>query len=244
MAAPGGGAGEDTGGSLSATNRVLWLRAGVGVFSDAGSTVANNTDLVQQWKDPAAVQIAAQATSGSRPRRDTNVINGYSVLSTFVSSVNRSMSIPHHSDLDITGSLTIFMCLKVASGSVSLLHKGVSGVAGAYYYYLSAGRPTLDRPWVQAGTASTTSIGTSAFRVIGVRVNGTAVKHWTDGVANGTSTLGAGTGSVQPLGLFKLNGGSADLDAQVAEIGIYNAALSDGDVDTNNAYLGAKHGLF
>ncbi len=53
----------------SLTNLVAWYSADSGVYNDAGSTLATNTQTVQQWNDKSGnAYHLKQATSGKRPQ--------------------------------------------------------------------------------------------------------------------------------------------------------------------------------
>lgn len=56
---------------------VGWYDAGVGVYKDAGTTLAVNNDTVQQWKDQSGnSRHLNQATAGKRPTYKTAGLNG------------------------------------------------------------------------------------------------------------------------------------------------------------------------
>lgn len=55
----------------------LWLKADANVYKDAGSTLAVDGDLVQQWNDQSGNgNHASQATGANRPIFKTNIQNG------------------------------------------------------------------------------------------------------------------------------------------------------------------------
>lgn len=59
----------------------VWLKADAGVFNDAGSTPAADTDTVQQWNDQSGNgNHATQATSGKRPTYRTGIKNSLPVI--------------------------------------------------------------------------------------------------------------------------------------------------------------------
>jgi hypothetical protein len=61
----------------NATNLQVWIKADKSVFTDAGSTLATNSDLVQQWNNlaPAASIHAIQTTAGNKPVFQTTGYN-------------------------------------------------------------------------------------------------------------------------------------------------------------------------
>lgn len=65
----------------SISGLVLWLKADVGVYNDAGSTLATDTQTVQQWNDQSGNNNhVSQATSGKRPTFRTNIHNSLAVV--------------------------------------------------------------------------------------------------------------------------------------------------------------------
>jgi hypothetical protein len=59
----------------------LWLKADAGVFSDAGTTPAVDTNTIQQWNDQSGLgNHATQATAGKRPTYKTAIQNGLAVV--------------------------------------------------------------------------------------------------------------------------------------------------------------------
>lgn len=81
------------GGVGNSTNNVLWLDPTFGVFSDAGSTLANNNDNVQQWNDRSGNgRNATQGTVGNRPNYITNALNGNPVIRFSSTALDRLVS--------------------------------------------------------------------------------------------------------------------------------------------------------
>jgi hypothetical protein len=63
------------------TNQLVWLRGGKEVYSDNGTTLAVNDDLVYLWKDQSGNgNNFAHATSGNRPTYKTGIIGAQPVL--------------------------------------------------------------------------------------------------------------------------------------------------------------------
>jgi len=58
-----------------------WWNAGAGVFSDAGSTPAVDTNTIQQWNDQSGnARHFSQATATNRPTYRTSIVNGQPVI--------------------------------------------------------------------------------------------------------------------------------------------------------------------
>src|SRR4051812_39177630 len=58
----------------------FWATGNSGVFKDAGTIPAVNSDTVQQWNDGAALRNLSQATGGNRPTYIAPDLNGYNGL--------------------------------------------------------------------------------------------------------------------------------------------------------------------
>lgn len=69
----------------------LWLKADVGVYNDAGVTLATNSQTVRQWNDQSGSgNNISQSTSGNRPVYKTNQFQGLPAIN-FVSASNNYM---------------------------------------------------------------------------------------------------------------------------------------------------------
>ena len=69
------------GGVGKSTNNMLWLKADVQAYIDAGATLATNGQTVLQWNDQSGNNNnASQATAGSRPTYTTGVVNSKPVI--------------------------------------------------------------------------------------------------------------------------------------------------------------------
>ena len=75
------GQGTGPGGVGTSSTNILWLRAGAGAFTDAGTTEATDGDNVQQWNDQSGNNNhVSQSTLSFRPNLETNIVNGRSVI--------------------------------------------------------------------------------------------------------------------------------------------------------------------
>lgn len=81
------------GGVGNASTNVLWLSADSAVYSDAGVTLAANTNNVAQWNDRSGNgRNASHATAGERPNYQTGVLNGLPVIRFSASNGDRLLS--------------------------------------------------------------------------------------------------------------------------------------------------------
>jgi hypothetical protein len=219
---------------------LVWFKADSSVFSDAGSTPATNGGTVEQWNDQSGNAVhASQATSGSRPTYRTNQINGLPAVD-FATS--KWMSFTEQTVTDFT----IFVVAKQGSASAVKTVIGGSntsskitlrfenGVGGGGYNLrntIGAGVTTFEeepldfiQACVRSGASSTT-----------MRVD--EVDSGTPGGASsslGVSHLGTSLSSGTPTNF---------LNGLIAEVIIYNTALSDGNRAVIEGYLRSKYGL-
>lgn len=230
------------------TNLVVDLESDYGLYSDNGVTPCVNNDPVYLWKDRSGLNHNAEnSVSANRATYLTNQVNSLPSLR-FNVAESDYMDILDHADLEMDTDSTVFIVLKAVTFPSSLntfISKDNGNSAGAYYYYYDgSGKPTLDRPFIEAGAAATNGIGTSNYRLVSVVVSGTSVSHFLDGAANGTDTLATGTAGNNPLHIakFKDIGTNYPNDFR-AVIVIFNAALSTGNRESIEDFLGAKYGI-
>ena len=230
-AAAGGGADspDDISGLL------VWFKADAGVFSDAGSTPANNNDTVQQWNDQSGNAIhASQATSGSRPTYRTNQVNGLPAVD-FATS--KWMAFAQQTVTDVT----IFAVVK--QGSAAAVKTILGGNANdntkikLFFnnYNLKTEQHTVE---------SFEEEPITDFIQVYQRSNGTNTVLRVDEVDTGTPGTAASSLGVSHLGAF-LSSGTATgfLNGLIAELILYNGALSDTDRAVVESYLRTKYAL-
>src|SRR4051812_22866976 len=68
------------GGVGNSANNVLWLRANSNVYTDAGTTLATDNTLVQQWNDQSGNSKNASQIATNQPTYRTNIQNGFPVI--------------------------------------------------------------------------------------------------------------------------------------------------------------------
>lgn len=219
------------------------------------ASITSSGGAVSQWSDISGNGFhltqgtgAAKPTTGTRTQGGVNVLDfdGGDVLSG--SSLNIGMT-----------NITIFTVFAedtaVADAGVVGLHNG----AGDSWnrtdsLAIETGASTQHFAYVQAGIGVGFSVapgGVSPASVKSVRKTVTAVKVYSAVTGTSTSTSGiiTATGTANGgivVGGYYLAGAVAAtnrLDGWIAEIRIFNSALTDGEVTTIEAALVAKWGL-
>lgn len=219
----------------------LWVSSDNGVYSDAGTTPAVNTDPVQQWNDQSGnANHLIQSTSNKRPIFNTNQINGRPWLS--FDGSNDSMRI---SALAGGGAYTVFAACNFRAGGPHQallgggntgIYFGLGGYTGAGNFIARSGGPN-DCIYAQAVP--------TGFTMFSFLMNGGSSKIRTNATLRVTANAGStGFGGY----LFDLADYNNDLSIcaflDISEFIFYNSLLSDADVSRVEAYLDARYGPF
>jgi len=238
----------------------LWLDASdASTLYDAtsgGSLVAAD-GAVARWEDKSGnSRHATQATSGNRPLRKTSIANGRAVL--LFDGSNDYLS-----TVAFAGSQTWTRFIVAANLSQSQ-YKVLCGWGSAFdtpnpgadYIAVNSGKIE----WIQNGGASTTKLSSytsnsansanGTFLVLSQACDGThagnvLLRNGTApaATANFSNAPGTLTKSSTAYGLGAFNGGSLPVNAYIAEVLHFNAALTAGQQTQMRNYLGAKYGV-
>lgn len=214
---------------------IVWLDAGAGVFSDAGTTPAVNDDTIQQWNDQSGNgNNASQGTSANRPTYKTGVLNSRPVLrfdgsndSIRTGTFSSTLSQPN----------TVFIVASTNTANMTF----IDGLGTSNrHQFQSASTPSVSA--FAGGTMSFSRTATFTHRLFTIRYNTSSSQI----LENGTSVA---TGDVGTHSLTGLNVGSrfsqdqAFLNGDFAEILIYDTDLSTGNREAVEAYLISKYNL-
>lgn len=213
---------------------VLWLDAGAGVYSDAGTTPAVADGAVQQWNDRSgAGNHATQATTGARPLLKAGVINARPVLR-FDNADDQMVT-----GLSIAaGGYTIYA---VYSGPASGTHRAIHGsnnwLIGPYNGF---------HDFFAGGFVSTNAVAVTA----NVPVYVGAMIAGPDNPLSKFYVLGADATQTNNLsgypGTVALGAGgqfSEPLNGDIAEVVVYTRALTAQERYNLESYLAAKYAL-
>lgn len=195
----------------------LDLDASVGVFSDAGSTLAVNNDLAYQWNDQSGNgSNVLQTTSGDRPTFKTNIIDGLPIVR-FVNAVTTMKMVSAALGANISQPVTIFaVIIPTVAGAGAGNNQYFTGLdaGNRNVMFVFSGNHTLYAGSILSGPAATASPtivsaifdgGSSA-----VRVN------------NGSDTTGsAGTLTLGGYSIGNDAAGSFGFDGDIARIVAY-----------------------
>lgn len=207
---------------------------------DASTLSYSNGASVAAWPD-SSPNLRTTTVGGTAPTFQTTGINGHpGVLFAGLSDV----AVTYAPALDMNLDSTVFVATNVTSQHQgAFVGKGTVGANSAYIYYVqnvAAANLNIDRPWIVGGTPSTLGVTFGTSYVLTARVNGTAVTHFRNGSANGSSTLANGQAGTTPLHVGSFQGTQDFLRATVGELLVYNVSLSDADRGTVESYLRTK----
>lgn len=220
----------------------LWLKADAGVTTGTG-------DAVTGWADQSGNNNhAAQADEGLAPVLVPNAVNNQPAL--HFDGVDDYLDVAHAESLAITGDIASFFVVRYEDfASWRAVWAKTSGNLPRptdYYAQPGAGVPLVYRgnssAWAAVGAAGGSPAG--QFLLGGFSQAGTVLTHWLNGSAYGSGTL-----TVAPSddgNLLKI--GTRDdfvtkMKGEIAELLIYDAALSAAEQDNLTRYLAGKFNI-
>ncbi len=238
----------------STTNR-MWLKADANVYNDAGTTLATNGDLVEQWNDQSGNSInASQATSGNQPTYATGIVNGMPALQFSGNSFVDGSAL----GIAGTGGFTFIFALQATSYTAGTTFNG----DGHYIMDRTTGTNELtslkaastnkygfqkraDNGGGLGGPVSTSAINTSSFEIINYRRDrGTAYDLFVNGTLE--TTLADGDGDLTPpiprIGRHATTANNG-LNGYIAEMMAFSFDLNNAQINIVNSYLAAKYAL-
>lgn len=226
-----------------------WWKADAGVYSDAGSTLAVDTNTVQQWNDQSGNgRNLSQGTAGSRPTYRTNQLNGLPVIRFGGATDDDRLTGAAMSNFFASQGKTIFVVYKRTANAAGGLI-GDEGEGSVLIQYTSNGTTSsnfhrdsggFDGPQTVAATAGSFNImsfmhDTTNFYT---GVNDTRTSSLAS-TASGASNSLAGALNVGDRSTTAHN----FLDGDIAEILFFNSALSESQRQNIERYLAHKYSL-
>ena len=223
-------------------NLRLWLRADKGVTDVAGA--------VSSWNDQSGnFNNAAQADNTRRPVVVPNAINGHPAIR--FDGGDDSLVAASSPTLAIVGDISTFFVVKFDDfdGYRAVWAKTQVNLPASTDFYLL---PTTGRPRVFRGNGGGSAGSSDAsnspvpgeYVIIGFDHSGTAVHHYLNGEMNGEGTITATLGDTgAPLHIGTRGDQFTRMKGDIAEIVIYDTALSEADRATVITYLGQRYGI-
>ena len=231
----------------------LWLKGSNGTLNSGGTATANG-GTISTWQDQSG--NGNNATATNTPTLSTNAIAGYSAV---YITTNNNLLVSAFSSIAMKADSTVFAVFKpttltpggTSATSNALLSKDAGAAsAGAYYLnYSSAGHLDIDRPYQVAGTAGTGTLVAGNWTITESKISGTGVTHYIGTSSAGLSSAGSSTlvvGTTEPstplrIGWFTAGTPTNYPTMYLAELIVYNSALSSGDETAIKSSLTAKY---
>ncbi len=224
-------------GGITANLR-MWLKADAQVFADDGITAAVNNDPVQRWNDRSVESFDVTAV-GTEPIYQTEAVNFNPALD-FAGTPSQFMVTSQNS---LIGSDNPYTKIIVHRYDVIGANNLFSGGSHAMWYSNTTALSATHNPPTNFTSGGTTEAGQyyiGSIRYDGpggeadyVRIDGTE-ENTTD-----TDESFTDTGTIQ-VGAF---GGGSRLDGQIAEVIVFDAAITDVQAQLIDSYLGIKYGI-
>lgn len=211
----------------------FWLTPEAGVFKDAGVTAAANTDTVQQWNDQSGNGYnLTQATAGKRPTLLTGIRNGKPVIrfdgvDDAIAAV--ATTLPQPMTIFLVGKNTLGTFFDSGDVSANRLIIDKNGGSSIWRFYASTN--------ITGGTADTN------YHVFTAVANGASSLLEVDTTQVASGNPGASSFTIINLG--SLQGGvNVPLTGDIAEILIYNSALSSTNRQLVKTYLNNRYTIY
>jgi len=218
--------------TLIGTSLKLWLDA-----ADT-STVINTSGNVTSWRDKSGNANNATTSSGS-PRTGDTTRNGKNVID----FTTDQMTLPSAVYTIPSGANTLFVVAKRATetGLIETTIAMATGATSQYFHIFSstAGFQSFTNRNAGGGSRSVSGITNTNFSIAYMRRSST-----TQGIAANSTTLSTNTSATDTTPTAAYIGTAASLTlpliGSIAEIILYNAAITDAQALTVMNYLSRK----
>lgn len=208
-----------------------WLKA-----NDA-ATITDTAGAVTLWSDKSGNgRNVSQTNAGREPTTGVAAINGNNVLRFAPLDYMERIINPV-----LTAPYTTFVVFRLTSTTASFQYLIDSrGPAAAQSILTTISNTSLR---AGAGTFPTISTGlsTGTTYIADWVLNGASSEAAVNGVSSGTVNMGSGSRTGLAIGATRTGDGS--LDGDIAEIIVYNRALSSGERLSIRQYLAAEWGV-
>jgi hypothetical protein len=212
---------------------VVWLNAGALALSDG--------DPVTTWANDGSLTDFTQATGANKPTYKIGIVNGEPVV-----RFDGTDDLLNGPDISALTAGTVFIVVKAdadppAAGASGLWSFGAGGGVSTHYPWTDGRVYDTFGSTLQKDTGNPT-LALTSFRLYCVRAAAGSWTSWVDGTQHYTTASNTVLFPATPkLG----QGGSAayHFDGDVAELLLYDSALSSTDRDSVEAYIAAKYAL-
>ncbi len=227
---------------LFPSNMSLWLRADSGVIADGSGLVSqwfdqsSNTNNASQFAGPLLRPTLLASSINSKPALTFNGLSNY-----LQAASSPTLAIPN----DISLYVVTRIAPLAANGYAHFIGKTLANQPASYDYYVHNGaNGTLYRGngTVSARVLETAIPSFGVPHVMNVVMSGTSVSHFLDGAANGTGILATNMADAgRPLRIGSRDALDVYMNGEIAEVMIFNSAISTSDRKAIDSYLGFKY---
>jgi hypothetical protein len=219
----------------------LWLLAGVGAFSDAGSTPAVNNDAVRQWNDQSGLsKTFSQSILGSRPTYKTSILNSKSVIR--FDGVDDRIDSVYFSVLPQPN--TVFLVWNFISPVYCYPMDGPID-NGPDRVYLSHNEQAVGNLGLNSGAGGYPGYPLSlpsGFIISTFVLNGSTSVMKENGVVKFSGA--GGSNGFRQIRLGSHNNEALNAEMDVAEFIIYNSLLTDSEILSVERYLNSRYSIY
>ncbi|MEO7318705.1 MAG: Ig-like domain-containing protein, partial [Chthoniobacteraceae bacterium] len=220
----------------------LWLKADAGVTAGAGDTVLSWADQSGHANDAVAID------EPSAPIVAAGAINGLPAIR--FDGVDDSLQVADSDSISITGDITSFYVIKVDDfGTFRAIWGKTAGNQPAptdIYTLPGSGIPRVFRG-NGAGGNNVDAAGplhAGSTDLVGFSIAGSSLSHFLNGFANGSGIITTNTADTDAVLWIGTRGDQfTRMKGDIAEVLIYDSALSAGDLHDVQLYLAGKYGV-
>lgn len=222
-----------------------WYKADAGVYSDAGVTLAADTNTVQQWNDQSGnARNLSQGTAGARPTYRTGIRNGLPVVRFGGATDDDFMIGVALSNFFTAGAKTAIGVVMQANSALHVII-GDATAAADTRMRLSSGLVEYTNDDGAADTVTLAATAANYHIATWLHSSGSIYVGATDTRTASMSTVASGNTSTltADLWLGSEAAGANFLDGDIAELAIFNVALSEADRKQIEKYLAYRWGF-
>ena len=225
----------------------LWFKADAGVTTGGGGAVT-------EWQDQSGkANHAIAVDEATAPALAAGAINSLPAIR--FDGVDDSLQVPDSEGVSFAGDVTSFFVVKMDDfGTYRSVWAKTAGGGGNlpaptdFYTLPGSGIPQVYRGDGTfdnlAASQGSSALRAGSFDLVGFSASGATVSHFLNGAPNGSGNTTAGTADGDnPLFIGSRTDGVTRLKGDLAELLIYDTALSSADLQNVQLYLAGRYGL-